>query len=72
MTVLIVTVIIATVVIVTYFRRRKKLDALTTDDMFEGQRFVILAMFFSGLGWTGKLWSNCVFLILRNKEDFSF
>ena len=27
--------------------------------------------FFSGLGWTGELWSNCVFLILRNK-DYSF
>ena len=26
--------------------------------------------FFSGFGWTGELWSNCVFLILRNKEDF--
>ena len=31
--------------IVTYFRRRKKLDALTTDEMFQGQRFAILAMF---------------------------
>ena len=28
--------------------------------------------FFSGVGWTGELWSNCVFLILRNKEDFVF
>ena len=25
--------------------------------------------FSSGLGWTGELWSNCKFLILRNKED---
>ena len=27
-------------------------------------------IFFSGLRWTGELWSNCVFLILRNKEIF--
>ena len=26
--------------------------------------------FFSGLGWTGELWSNRIVLILRNKEDF--
>ena len=28
--------------------------------------------FFSGVGWTGELWSNRVVLILRNKEDFFF
>ena len=44
LTIIIVTVIIVTVVIVTYFRK-KQLDALTTDEMFEGQRFAILAMF---------------------------
>ena len=27
---------------------------------------------FSGLGWTGELWSNRILLILRNKEDFFF
>ena len=26
----------------------KQLDALTTDEMFEGQRFAILAIFFNG------------------------
>ena len=28
--------------------------------------------FFSGLGWTRGLWSNRVFVILRNKEEFFF
>ena len=44
--VVIMTVVIVTIVIVTYFRR-KKIYALTTEEMFEGQRFSILAMFFS-------------------------
>ena len=46
-TVVIVTVVIvtvATVVIVTYFSK-KQLDTTTTDEMFSGQRFVILAIF---------------------------
>ena len=30
----------------------------------------IFQIFFWGLGLTGELWSNCVFLILRNKEFF--
>ena len=32
--------------------------------------FEIFPDFFSGLGWTGELWSNHVFLILKNKEFF--
>ena len=27
---------------------------------------------FSGLGWTGDLWLNCIVLILKNEEDFLF
>ena len=41
----VVTVAIVTVVIVTSFRRRKKLDTLTTDEMFSVQLSPILAMF---------------------------
>ena len=33
----------------------KQLDALTTDEMFEGQRFAILAMFFEPLPKTKSL-----------------
>ena len=33
-------------------------------------RFFLI--FFSGLGWTGRLWLNRVFLILRNKQDTFF
>ena len=44
-TVVIVTVSVVTVVIVTYFGK-KLLVTLTTNDMFSGQRFVILMMFF--------------------------
>ena len=47
-----VTVVIVTVgkkVIVTKFSF-KKLDKLTTDEMFDGQCFAILAMFFTLLG----------------------
>ena len=44
-TVAIVTEVIVTIVIVTYFRK-KQFDALTTEEMFKGQRFAILAMFF--------------------------
>ena len=29
-----------------------------------------IEIFFSGLGWTGELWSNLVSLKFRNKEDF--
>ena len=32
--------------------------------------FEIFPDFFSGLGWTGEYWSNCLVLILRNKEFF--
>ena len=47
MTVVIVTVVtvaVVTVVIVTYFSK-KKLATSTTDEMFSGQLFAILAMF---------------------------
>ena len=40
----VVTVAVVTVVIETYFRK-KQLDTLTTDEMFSGQRFAIIAMF---------------------------
>ena len=30
----------------------------------------IFQIFFSGLSRTRELWSNCIFLILRKKEDF--
>ena len=43
-----------TVVIVTY-SRKKQLDALTTDEMFEGQRFAILAMFYFNIKKIHKL-----------------
>ena len=52
-TVVIVMVVIVTVVIVAVVKvvivtslSKKQLDTLTTDAMFEGQRFVIHAMFF--------------------------
>ena len=42
----VVTVAVVTEVIVTYFSlKKKKLDALTTDEMFSVQTFAILAMF---------------------------
>ena len=44
-TVVIATEAVGTVVIVTYFRK-KLLDTLTTDEIFSGQLFAILAMFF--------------------------
>ena len=43
----VVTVAVVTVVIVTYFRRRKKIDTSTTDEMFSVQLFAILAMFYT-------------------------
>ena len=43
-TVIPVTILIVTVVIVTYFRK-ELLDALTINEMLEGQHFAILAMF---------------------------
>ena len=32
--------------------------------------YEIFQDFFSGFDWTGDLWSNRVFLILRKKEEF--
>ena len=43
---------------------KKKKEKEKNNDFFQ--------IFFSGLGWTGKLWSNPVVLILRNKEDKFF
>ena len=43
-TVVIVTIVIVTAVIVTKLSK-KQLDTLTTNEVFEGQRFAILAMF---------------------------
>ena len=37
------------VIIVNVFNKKKKLDTLTTDEMFKGQRFAIFAMFSSSL-----------------------
>ena len=57
-TVLIVTVVtvaVVTAVIVTFFRRRKKLDTSTTDEMFLVQLFAILAMFLFNLGTSPSL-----------------
>ena len=45
MTVVIVTVVIVTVVIVTIFSKNN-FNILTTEEIFEGQRFAILAMFY--------------------------
>ena len=47
-TVVIVTVALLTVVIVTHYskNKNKKLDTLTTNEMFSGQRLEILEMFF--------------------------
>ena len=45
-TVVIVAVVIVTVVIVTIFSKNN-FNIMTTEEIFEGQRFAILAMFFS-------------------------
>ena len=54
---------------IAFFFSPNKIFSKFTD--FKNREFLrFFQIFFSGLGWTGELWSNRINLMLRNKEYF--
>ena len=48
----------------------EQIDKLTTDEMFDGQRFAILTMFFVERLHDFFKWTGCVIFFVKRLRDF--